>query len=130
MNTYPYNWSVDSCTYKSYLLFLEHDYRVLVYVRHINSFAFFQYFRMFSYHQPTNVAEKKSTTGIMGITMSVAVLMMLPVVSYPNPKTILKTNFFKCKQMFMLYRHLTSFHLPVQPLFGKTPVLLESIYLL
>lgn len=68
---------------KCHSLFLEHDVFVGFQVAHINFFPILQYLWMFTWHQPTNMTEEKSTIRIMRIRISVRILVMLSMITNP-----------------------------------------------
>lgn len=65
---------------------------IVYYVAHIYRFPSAQYFRMFTFHKPTDMSEKKTTMWIVRIGVSFAESMMHSMVANPLVYCILNAN--------------------------------------
>jgi len=72
---------------------LSHDDGVRLEIAHIDGFPLLQDFRVWCKHQPADVREKESTASIMWIRVSLAILMVHPVVQRPLIHVALPTQF-------------------------------------
>lgn len=71
------------------LLFLEHNVFVSLQVGHVDFLSKFQDFWVLSRHQPSNVTEEKATVGIMRVSISVRIFVVLTMITDPNIKAVL-----------------------------------------
>lgn len=70
-------------------LFLEHDVRVGVEVRHVYLLSVLEDFRVLAHAQPADVRKPEAAIGVVRVGVGVRVLVMLPVVTHPDPEAVL-----------------------------------------
>lgn len=70
--------------------FLEHDDGICFEVREVDGFPETDNVGMFAHHEPADVGEEEASGGVVGVSVGVAVLVVLPVVSDPNVQAVLQ----------------------------------------
>lgn len=77
---------------RSHLLLLNHYKRIGQAVAHVNGFSFLVDIGMLGHHEPANVREKQSTSGIVRIGIAVLVFVMHAMIVHPHPDAVLMGN--------------------------------------